>query len=77
MYAATVHLVPLLTSEGTGDTLAATALGLLGVGQVTVALPATLPGFLVAFLAAAVLIFSAPLVVAIAVAPTGGALVAA
>jgi MFS family permease len=34
MYAATVDVVPLLTSQGTGNFLAAVALGLVGAGQV-------------------------------------------
>jgi predicted MFS family arabinose efflux permease len=34
MYAANINLVPLLTSQGTSNTLAALALGLSGVGQV-------------------------------------------
>jgi MFS family permease len=35
MYAANLNLVPMLTSRGTGNTLAAAALGLSGAGQVT------------------------------------------
>lgn len=34
LYGATINLVPLLTSRGIGNTLAATVLGLIGAGQV-------------------------------------------
>jgi predicted MFS family arabinose efflux permease len=124
MYAATVDLVPLVTSQGTGNTPAAAALALVGAGQVAgrlgyaalarrtsprgrtmVILTAgavTIALFAVALLAGAARgtytllqatavsdrwgirdfptvngIFSAPTTIAMAVAPAGGALLAA